>query len=185
MQSYFAQSSDADAIAATLPASLLPNYLASVDPAKTAALLQASIDVDRAHRWQGRKYDSINQANEFPRVAFEPSNAILPYPGAAAPPGLPGGPGFGATIWDWDATTLTVVVPQHVLTAVIYQADFILGPSLGNQRRLDAQYSGVRSQGAGDIREEYAPRSKGVETGLCRRAEQMVRKYRLVTGRMI
>ncbi len=105
MSGYFSQTSDADAIAATILRSLIPAYLALTGSTgdvatKTAALLTASGDVDEAFYYQGRRYDTLNQVNEFPRVAREPSTVTIPNIGVA----MPGTP-WGVIVWDLDPVT--------------------------------------------------------------------------------
>lgn len=167
---------EADALAATLPATLLGPYWAMDAAQRSAALVQASLDVDASMRFQGRKYDAA-QEREFPRVAYEPSTRVSPTLGASS-----GGP-----VWDWDEETNTAVVPHAVLIAVVYQANDI---ATGGTR-LDDQHEGVRDQMLGPMREAYAGgansggSSDGLATGLCRRSLQMLKQYRLATGRLL
>src|SRR5690242_974788 len=97
-------SSDADAIAATLPAALLAAYLAADDAAKTAALVQASADVDAAGPYRGRRYDpppAGAQTLEFPRVAYDTGVIATQFP-VGAPFMRPDQQLIGDVIWDWD-----------------------------------------------------------------------------------
>jgi hypothetical protein len=174
---YFNADSDADLIAGGIPPTLIPAYNALTDGATKADLItQASIDIDRAMRYQGRRYDTIRQVTEFPRVSYEPSNAILPNTGAA---GIPGGSAFGSTIWDVDPVTLNIVIPSRVLQAVIHQANYLAG---GENSQVTDQFIGVTSQGTGSLHRSYG-KSKALETGLCRRAYQVMQFYRLTSGR--
>src|SRR5687768_9997064 len=91
---------DADALAATLPT--LPAWSAASSANKTKALERASIDVDAAMPYQGRKYDA-DQANQFPRIPFDDA------PGSAAQGANP-----RAGVWDWDADANEAVVPDAV-----------------------------------------------------------------------
>jgi hypothetical protein len=175
-------SAGADVIAAALFAGLIPNYLGVTDPGqKTAVLLAASTDVDRSMPFQGRRYDTLYQTNEFPRVAYEPSNALLPNTGAA---GIPGGSAWGSTIWNIDPDTLQPVVPPEVLQAVVYQADYLAGGGGSNSRTRD-QFQGVKASKAGDLSEEYDLGNEGLRTLICPRAYQLIRRYRLTSGRYL
>lgn len=172
--SYFALLSDALALAATLPAAQLTAWLAASSDQQTLDLQQASMDVDRGMRYQGRKY-ALDQINEFPRVPHEVDFPRLPYQCADVP--LVND--LSNQIWDWDPVNLVAVVPQNVLTAVLYQANFI---ESGGDAALDDQYSGVTSEGAGSVHKSYDRKNPANETGLCRRAFQMLRFYQLQTG---
>lgn len=165
---------EADTIAAALPASLLTAWAAASAPNKTAALEQATADVDAAGPYQGRRYKSEadGQALEFPRVAY------------AQGPGV-GGQESGV-IWDWDATAKAAVVPLNVKRAVVYQANAILSGE--GARLLDARHGGLASQSVGGVSESYVQGSGvgGQGSGsLSRRAADLLRGYRLRTGRLL
>ena len=159
----------ADELAATLPP--LAAWSAADAPTKAKALERASIDVDRAMPYQGRKYDP-DQPNQFPRV---------PYDGAAS-----AGRGAGAVpaVWDWDAQANEAVVPQDVLLAVVFQADAELAGA--REARLAAQHDGVVYDLTGSLAESYKQtEGPGVATGLCRPAWMLMRKYRLAAGQLL
>lgn len=161
---------EADAIAATLPA--LAAWTAASSPEKTTALERASLDVDNAMPYQGRKYAS-DQVNQFPRIPFDD---------------LPGGSGFDADpragVWDWDTNANQAVVPPAVLAAVLVQADANL--SGARDARLAAQHDGVVYDQTGSVAESYKlTKAPGVTTGLCRTAWVLLRKYRLKSGKLL
>jgi hypothetical protein len=182
MPSYFTSSTDSDAIAATLPAALLPFYNAADSDAKTTALELASWHVDQAYRWQGRKYADYNlsdapQPLEFPRVAYESDrqgvhNRVGAYDiNASWIPDM---------IWDWDEVNMVPVVPEHILRAVVFEADSILGGRRTN--RQDAIHDGVAAQSIGGASESYRD---GEAPALCREADRLVQKYRLKQGKLL
>ena len=179
MTSYFTASNnaDADAIAALLPAALIPAYLALSDAtAKADLLAAASYDIDTACRFQGRKYDVISQVLEFPRVAYESSTRILPNTGP-----VPIASAWSDVVWDFDPVALVAVVPAKVLMAVIYQANYLAG---GEDSRVNDQFVGLKGERVGSLSAEYGP-SEAMKTGLCRRAWQLVKRYRLQSGRLL
>jgi hypothetical protein len=179
MTSYLTNTA-ADALAATLPATTIPAYLALTDATIKANLLtQASYDVDHGIRYQGRRYNTISQDTEFPRVAYEPSNAILPNTGAA---GIPGGSAFGSTIWDVDPLTLNIQVPVAVNVAVLYQANYL---ATGEDPALDDQYKGIKSLRTGGIARDFERSNHFLFSGLCRRAYALLWRYRLTSGRIL
>ncbi len=179
MTSYFPDLTVADALAAALPAALVSSYVAVADAGGRAALLlQASDDVDRAMRYQGRRYDSTAQATEFPRVAYEPSNAVLPNVGSLGV----GGGAWGSTVWDYDVATGLPVVPPAVLAAVLYQAAYL---AAGEGDDADDQHRGIRGRGTGSVRQEADLANRFNESGLCRRAWRQVWRYRLTGGRLM
>jgi hypothetical protein len=186
MPNYFTTVSAADAIAATLNPAQIPYYVAAMnnggDTTRYPALFQASDELDRGMRYQGRKFHR-HQPNEFPRVAYE----VLM--------GVPFGLGYGfpewsgeqlsECVWDWDCTTHDAVVPNYVYEALVLQADFILAPaSVAANERRDAIHMGVRGQAIGSMREEYDKTMPGVRTPLCRKAYVIMERYRLKQGRM-
>jgi hypothetical protein len=180
---YFDTTGDADAIAATL--ANVPNYAAAEDAPKAVAVQQASDEINRGMRYQGRRYDPT-QNNEFPRVAYDSSKqmALGLGLGPIGPIG-PTGPevfGLGIQIWDWDYTNGGAIVPPWVLQAVIIQADFDLGPA---NVRAETIHQGVRGQSTGGLREDYDRHADGVRTNLCRRAFMLMQRYRLASGRLI
>jgi hypothetical protein len=161
--------SEADDIAATLPGTSA--WPAAPSDSKTTALLRASIDVDNAMPYQGRKYAS-DQTNQFPRVPYD------------EPPGTAG---FDrdprASVWDWDAGANAPVVPPDVLSAVVLQAVSII--SGNREARLGAQHDGVVYDQTGSVAESYKQtEGPGVGTGLCRGAWVLLRKYRLKSGKL-
>ncbi len=170
MASYLS-TSEADSLAGTLPG--LAAYRAASSGAKTAALQQASSDVDTAMPYQGRKLDAA-QALQFPRVAYERTSPSAP--GSAH--------GYADTIWDWDSSSNVPVVPADVKAAVLHQADAILDG--GRDERLDKQHDGVAYDQAAGLAESYKSSDhRGVTTGLCRRAHQLLQKYRIIAGRIL
>jgi hypothetical protein len=176
---YFATTAAADAIAVSMLG--LANYQFATAYDKATALTQASEDVDTAMRYQGRRYDPANQIQEFPRVAYESRPAFWGPAGQVAVPMIPGP---GNTIWDWDYTTQLPIVPPRVLEAVIWQADWLLGGAAGSDR-LAAQYSGLRGQATGQLREDYAPSSHAVASGLCIKSWRLMQRYELSSGRLL
>lgn len=176
VSSYFDVLADADNLANLMLH--IPAYKAGSTDDRTAALAQASDEIDRGNRWQGRKYDPT-QPHEFPRVPY-PQFAVdnyWCYPGQVDLVGE-----YGIEIWDWDSTNNVAVVPQFVLKATIIQADSIL---LGaRQDRLDAQFDGVKDQMTGPLRETYGGIGHG-DQPLCRQAYQLMQRYLLQTGRLL
>lgn len=165
----------ADELAATLPA--LAAWSAATSPDKALALERASIDIDGAMPYQGRKYDA-EQVNQFPRVAYDDGA------GAGPPSAAPAGAFSPPVVWDWDAALSAAAVPEDVLLAVVLQAD----ANLAGQRepRLAAQHDGVVYDLTGSIAESYKyNRGPGVSTGLCRAAWVLLRKYRLKGGKVL
>jgi hypothetical protein len=159
----------ADELGATLPA--LAAWSAATSPDKARALERASIDVDGAMPYQGRKYDP-GQVNQFPRVAYDEP----PTTGAAG-----AGGGLPDAVWNWDAALGAAVVPEDVLLAVVLQADANLAGE--REPRLAAQHDGVVYDLTGSIAESYKyTQGPGVSTGLCRAAWVLLRKYRLKSG---
>ena len=167
-QTGYLDTSDADTLAATLLD--VASYLAATTANKQKALNQASVEIDRAMSYQGRKYDPT-QALEFPRVAYEsPVDSFLP---------MLANQGAVQTIWDWDDDAGEAVVPDDVLVACVYQANSLLDGD--RAERLDAQHDQVASHGADGLQESYS----GAASVLCRRAHLFMRKYQLKTGRLI
>jgi hypothetical protein len=180
---YFQTNAAADFIAGTLPASLIPAYLALTDPlAKAATLLKASRDVDNGMKYQGARYNLVYQKLEFPRMAHIPSTRSAPtaygYPGGA----VPAGGIWGEVVWDIDPRTNQAIVPNDVYAAVIYQANFI---AWGGSDRIRNQHEGVRDDSTGGLREAYDPSAPGVQTKLCMDAYMVLKKYQLAGGRLL
>ena len=170
MSTSYLTSTEADALAATLPT--LTAYSAASSGNKTKALLRASLDVDNAMPYQGRRYAS-DQTNQFPRVPYDDP---------------PGSAGFDrdprASVWDWDADANEPVVPVDVLLAVLLQADTVLAGD--REPRLAAQHDGVVYDQTGSVAESYKQtEGPGVTTGLCRAAWVLLRKYRLKSGSLL
>jgi hypothetical protein len=163
----------ADALATTT--SGLVSWSGATAPAKAAALIRASDDVDHAVPYQGRRYASTPpQAREFPRLAFEE-----PLIGTRDP-SLPG----TAIIWDFDEALQEAVVPGDVKLATLLQADTILTGA--RDARLDLQHDGVVYDQDGSDAESYRRNTGlGLPTGLCRRAWLLIRHYRIKTGRLL
>jgi hypothetical protein len=157
-------------------AALLAAWAALTGDQKTALLVRASDQID-ACRWQGRRYDSDPdvQAREFPRIVGE-----LPDDGSAGLP-YPGYPSRGGTVWDWDSEANAAVVPEAVERATWLQALSLLDPA--RAARLDDRHDGVASQSAGGASESYDP-ARGASP-LCRRAWELLGRYRLRTGRIV
>jgi hypothetical protein len=164
---------EATALAADLPA--LSAWAGATDPDRGAALELATLDVDAAMPYQGRRYDPA-QVRQFPRIAEDApptssTDAIIVVPAG------------DAVVWDWDSATNQPVVPRDVKLAVLFQADSLLANT--REPRLSAQHDGVVYQLTGTLAESYKQTpGSGVRTGLCRRAWVMLRKYRLRGGRI-
>jgi hypothetical protein len=170
--------SAADAIAATMPASLLPWYVGA-NPAgadKLANLQQGFWDIEHAMRYQGRKYDPA-QAQEFPRIL---QGALLAMPVLTDPFGQRVGVNVG-DIADWDPVNNVAIVPLAVQQAQLFQADY-LGQGSPNEERLNDIHSGVKQAGNSGMQESYDANQDSVKSGLCRRAFQLMKVYRLQTG---
>jgi hypothetical protein len=167
-------------------AATLPGLSAlTLAPTGTVAPLveQATLDVDTAGPYQGRKYDPA-QAHEFPRVPYPASGDPLRYGATSAPGGA-----FGEVVWDWDAATNAAVVPLNVQKAVAYQAAYIL--SGAGQEAADRQAAiagGLASQSVGGMSESYQAAGSGGVSGrslLAPRALQLLRPYFLKTGKLL
>ena len=176
--SYFNASADGDAMAALIPAALIPAYLALSDATAKAVLLQqASADVDQAFRYQGRKYDTVNQVMQFPRISHDPSTTVIPNIGA-----VPIGGSWGQIVWDLDPVTNQPIVPNAVYMAVLHQANFI---AAGGSSKLDSQFAGVKSERTGSNAADYDRANALLTTGLCRRAWMLMRYYQIKSGRLL
>lgn len=154
-------------------------YKTADDADRMSGLGQATDEINRGNRWQGRKFDPT-QPHEFPRIPY-PRN-FAGWPGWDI--GLPfaGSYGFGPDqVWDWDSVNLVAIVPQYVLQAVIIQADSIL---LGTRSdRLDKQFDGIKDVMTGALRQTYG--GGHVDQPLCRRAYQLMQRYLLQTGALL
>lgn len=161
----------AQALAAALPP--LAAWMAATDDQRVAALVQATSDIDNAMWYQGRPYDP-DQDLAFPRVAHE-SRSRFPAGTWGQDSPVPD------VIWDWDSTNNVAVVPPPVLQATLYQADSILDGS--REQRLADQHDGLSSQGAAGVTEAYKG-GDGLDTGLARRAFNLMIQYQVRTGRL-
>lgn len=183
---YVTSVAEANAIANALTG--LASWKAATDDAKSAALLGASIDIDAAGPWQGRKYD-LAQVLEFPRVGYE-----SPVPACGGPLGgvsAGGLAGVGSTVWDWDTVAQAAVVPLHVKRACVMQADAILAGTL--YQALAEQSMNIASQSAGSLSVTYrdpaaaasAIAGGGSTNGLGWQAKQILGRYRIRQGRIL
>jgi hypothetical protein len=168
------------ALAATILPSLIPAFLASANAAFLGAALTAGADDIDGEVIQGRKYD-LSQARQFPRVAYETGAPLLPADLAV----LTTPQAQGATVvWDFDTDGVTVIVPLDVRKAEIFQANFRLTP--GANRIIAARRQGLAAQSVGDMAESYVSAVGPGEWGasLCQDAYQLMKKYRLKSGRL-
>lgn len=188
LPSYLA-AADARTLAASVPSSLagMAQLLALSDAALATTLALASMDIDRAMRYQGRKYDmSGAQMLEFPRVPY-PEDAwqgFQPYPGAAFPPWLQNS--AGPFVWDWDSVNEVAIVPQNVQLATLFQAAYLMLPEFAD--RLEKIRSGLAGQRTGTGQEMYIKAGEAVPggfTGLCDRSSRIMHFYRIRSGRML
>jgi hypothetical protein len=165
MSNAYLTTTQADALAATLPT--LTAWAAASSASKEKAIERASLEIDHAMPYQGRRYDPA-QPNEFPRVPYDEAGGGDPRAGA----------------WDWDPTSNAAVVPGDVLLAVLMQADTILAGD--REARLNAQHDGVVYDQTGSVAESYKlTQGAGVTTGLCRPAFVLLRKYRRKSGKLL
>ena len=159
----------ADALAADLPD--LPAWVAATTDEKSAALVRATLDVDNAMPYQGRKYDP-GQARAFPRCPYDDSPGLAGFDGSPR-----------EEVWDWDTGASAAVTPEDVELAVLFQAEAILAGE--RESRISAQHDGIVYDQIGSVAESYKQtQGPGVTTGLCRAAWVLMRKYRLKSGRM-
>jgi hypothetical protein len=175
------------ALLARMPAAMFPRLSAGSDAAVLAGAVQASIDIDAAGPWQGRKYQiawgtTAEQVLEFPRVAYD-DGAAWPwgYPLPTTPT-----PGGGVVVWDWDVVNRVAVVPAKVEEACLYQSEDVLAGS--RAKRIQAIADGLASVATGSLSESYRTAlaaSGGVPGILCLRAEQIMKQYRLKQGRIL
>lgn len=157
----------------------------ATDPQKTAALAQASQEIDASSRWQGRKYDptgaitGTRQVLEFPRVAYGTAS------GTGAYPNDPYAVQQSEVIWDWDDEEDEAVVPDAVKRAVLRQANYLLAGT--RSATVDRQQSGLASQSAGGLSESYHRPASGSEAAwelLAPEARTDLQKYRLRSGQL-
>lgn len=164
---------DADAIADELLSVEVASYAAASSADKAKALARASRNVDRAMRYQGRRY-AADQVLEFPRVAYggtgyQPVSAFDEALAAA---------GYAEEIWDLDDDG-EAVVPVDVKTAVVHEANSILA---GRRRhRQDARHEGINAHSADGLSESFA----GPAPVVCREAMELLRQYELRTGELL
>jgi hypothetical protein len=175
---------DARALAGTLPG--FAGLLAKDDATLAALLALATVDIDVAMRYQGRKFDPSQQL-EFPRVAYGDLSPSTVQSMELSPfPYLPG-VGGGSVIWDWDNDANAAVVPQKVKIACLCQAAWLTSSQFA--ARLEAIRSGLAGQSIGTGSETYlkpadlAAMSGGVNLG--QRAAQIMELYRLRSGVML
>jgi hypothetical protein len=193
LEGTYLQVADARVLAASLRA--LPGMarlLAQTNETLAALLQTATSDIDAAMRYQGRKYDPPplgTQALEFPRVAYGPPANVNPF-GVSVPltPGAYWGAlGGRVVIWDWDATSNMAKVPELVQLATLWQAVWLLAPE--HAARLEAIQSGLAQQQIGTASETFSKpaelQAAGGFTGLSRRAQQIMDKFRLRSGAML
>lgn len=173
--SAYLQHTEARTLAAALPVALVRAIPAASDAQLDAALEMASLRIDLAMRYQGRKWDDA-QENQFPRIA----RGWLPWPrviGSQVPPYWI----EQATIWDWDATAWAPIVPPRVKIACVIEAASILAGDRSD--RLAARHDGVSGQQIGSASESYG--GSGPAPVLCRDADVIMRFYRLNSGSLI
>jgi hypothetical protein len=159
-----------NATAATLISQLgLTRLAAKTTAEQDTLLLLASIDVDAAGPWQGRKYDPEGaitgtvQEREFPRVPHEDQTVV----------------------WDWDEDADAAVVPWNVNAAVAIQANELADTD--RQAHLQKLRDGLAAQSAGSLSESY--RAEAIAAGpqtnwqrLSDRAKAMLARYRATYG---
>lgn len=173
---------EARALAATLP--MMTSVVAQTDEALGMLLLLASVDLDRAMRYQGSRFVP-EQVREFPRLP----HGIYFDRNCGAFPGVVYGPGFPLpeqpVIWDWDATNKVAVVPDAVKIACLFQVAWLLDSK--HAQRLEAIRSGLAAQSIGSASETYLNPATMPEsmTGLSDRASRLMERYRLKTGKML
>jgi hypothetical protein len=177
--------SDALTLISNMPPSFFAAFLAANATAQDQWLTAGSWDIDKAKKYQGRRIDPVNQVNEFPRLAYVAPNRIFPLSTAIAVPWV--SPLQGDIVWDWDNVNLVTVVPQDVLLAVVYQANYLAG---GESKRVDDQFKGVKEQHANGAGESYsnpvgAGKSDALRTGLCRKSHKLMERFFVADGRIV
>jgi hypothetical protein len=175
--------SEAASLAATLPTAQTAAFLALSADAQAAALSAATADVDAAGPYQGRRYDP-NQTLEFPRVPYSEAADLVRTGHPSMHPAMPSMVGGAvATVWDWDDTTKTAVVPRAVKVAVLHQAESIAANV--RQGRLEARHDGLASQSVGSLSESYRDVPITGLGSLCFRAANLLNRYRAKSGRLL
>ena len=134
----------------------LTRVTAASDAALTAVLLRAAMQIDSAMRYQGRKYDAL-QEREFPRIEGQGS-LVQSTQGADTP-----------------------TIPVPVLTAKLLQADYLLASP--NTQRQQAIADGVASQSVGGQSESYRP--DAAAELLCVEARLLLVRFRLRSGALL
>jgi hypothetical protein len=176
---------DARTLAQTLGVTLVAD-----DAALAALLIVATLDIDTAMRYQGRKYDPDGtitgtvQTLEFPRV-----DGVA---GFCEGLGMRG-QGIGSTVYDWDVTAAgggAAVVPAAVKTACVYQAAYLGESTTAEaQARLERIRSGLASQKIATAEEVYLKPAEFAALGgllpLCERARRLMERYRLRSGALL
>ncbi len=143
-------------------------WAAASDEEKLQALRTASMRVDAAYRWQGRKYgldadgNVIEQEQEFPRIDGTQPIDVDPT----------------------DPTSVVPVVPRNVKLAEFFEANSLLDGQ--RAAAVAAQHDGLTGQEIGTAKETYraAVTSNGVPL-LCLDADRLVRRYVLRSGRIL
>lgn len=153
-------------------AASLGSTLPEDDVILAGRLLRATLDLDSAMAYQGRKYQR-EQEREFPRI--DPRRETFPdlQSSVSIDPLAPSG-----TIMDWDAATQTAVVPPLILAACVLQAEWLGNAAV--QKQLTAIASGLAGQQIGSGSETY-----GAASPLCPRAMQLLAKYRIRSGELL
>ena len=167
---------DADALAATILG--LTQWSAATSTEKTNALDAATKLIDGALRYQGRKFDPA-QSLQFPRAVNG---------GVVTAGGCPSSACALVGIWDWDELAQAAVVPAVVKQACLIEADEMLQDLKGKSqrwRRLDEQHQGVTFDQAGAAAEAYRKGTPAAgRSGLSRRAYDLLRRFKLSSGRL-
>ena len=167
---------EADALAATTLGLL--QWASATSTEKANALDAASKLIDGALRYQGHQYDAA-QVLQFPRIVNSDALSTGGNPSSAC---------VLVGIWDWDDVTKSAVVPAAVKQACLIEADEILQDLRGKSqrwRRLDEQHQGVTFDQAGAAAEAYRKGTPSAgRSGLSRRAYELLRRFRLASGRL-
>ena len=167
---------EADALAASTLG--LSQWASATSTEKANALDAATKLIDGALRYQGSKYDWA-QSLQFPRGVHAGMVGVgrSPAPVCAL-----------LTIWDWDDATQAAVVPTVVKQACLIEADEILQDLKGKSqrwRRLDEQHQGVTFDQTGAAAEAYRKGTPAAgRSGLSRRAYELLRRFKLSSGRL-
>ncbi len=151
--------SEANVLALTISAASLGRWQTASTVDKERALLQATMEIDAAMRYQGRKVDP-EQTLEFPRY---------PHPGE---------------VWNTDPATGIAIVPKQVKIATLHQANDVL--DAGRHERINKQYQGIVYDQTGAMAESFKGGGmEGLSTRLCLAANTYMRRYQLRTGAML